>query len=155
VTTSGTFFDFVRIISCGRDLTNQVTITQPVAARYRARQKAQRTERETKMTMRKVLPFFLVAGLAVASARSYTVNLFQPSMVGTTELKPGEYKIQVNDQKAVIRKGKVQTESQVKVEESDTKFDTTVVRYVNGADGKVRIQEIRIGGTRTRLLFTM
>jgi hypothetical protein len=107
------------------------------------------------MTMRIVLPFFLVAGLAVAGARSYTVNLVQRSMVGTTELKPGEYKIEVNDQKATIRQGKVKTESPVRVEESDTKFDTTVVRYVNSADGKLRIHEIRIGGTRTRLLFTM
>jgi hypothetical protein len=49
----------------------------------------------------------------------------------------------------------VQTESAVKVEEGDSKFDTTVVRYVNNADGKVRIQEIRIGGTKTKLLFTM
>jgi hypothetical protein len=107
------------------------------------------------MMMRKVLPFFLVAGLAVASARSYTVSLFEPATVGSTELKPGEYKIEVNDQKAIIRKGKVQTESQVKVEEGDTKFDTTVVRYVNNADGKVHIQEIRIGGTKTKLVFTM
>jgi hypothetical protein len=107
------------------------------------------------MMLRKVLPFFLVAGLAVASARSYTVSLFEPAMVGTTELKPGDYKIEVNDQTAVIRQGKVRTESQVKVEEGDTRFDKTVVRYVNNADGKVRIQEIRIGGTKTKLLFTM
>ena len=107
------------------------------------------------MMMRKVLPFFLVAGLAVASARSYTVSLFEPAMVGTTELKPGDYKIEVNDQTAIIRQGKVRTESQVKVEEGDTRFAKTVVRYVNNADGKVRIQEIRIGGTKTRLLFTM
>jgi hypothetical protein len=107
------------------------------------------------MTMRKVLPLFLVAGLAVAGARSYTVNLFQPSLVGATELKPGQYKIEVNDNKAIIRQGKVQTESAVKVEEGDTRFDTTVVRYVNSTDGKVRIQEIRLGGTKTRLVFTM
>ena len=107
------------------------------------------------MTIRKVLPLFLVAGLAVASGRCYTVNLFQPSLVGATELKPGQYKIEVSDKKAIIRQGKVQTESSVKVEEGDTRFDTTVVRYVNSADGKVRIQEIRIGGTKTRLLFTM
>ena len=107
------------------------------------------------MTMRKVLPLFLVAGLAVASARSYTVNLFQPSLVGATELKPGQYKIEVSDNKAIIRQGKVQTESAVKVEEGDTRFDTTVVRYVNSTDGKVRIQEIRLGGTKTRLVFTM
>ena len=107
------------------------------------------------MMMRKVLPFFLVAGLAVASARSYTVNLFETATVGSTELKPGEYKIEVNDQKAVIRKGKVQTESAVKVEEGETKFDSTAVRYVNSTDGKIRIQEIRIGGTKTKLVFTM
>ena len=49
----------------------------------------------------------------------------------------------------------MQTESTVKVEEGDTKFDTTAVRYVNSADGKIRIQEIRIGGTKTKLVFTM
>ncbi|MEO8596377.1 MAG: hypothetical protein ABI759_23870 [Candidatus Solibacter sp.] len=105
--------------------------------------------------IKKVLPFFLVAGLAVASARSYTVNLFQPSLVGTTELKPGEYKVEVNQSKATIKKGKVETTSDVKVEEGDTKFDTTSVRYVNSADGKVRIQEIRLGGTKTKLIFNM
>jgi len=73
------------------------------------------------MTIRKVLPLFLVAGLAVASARSYTVNLFQPSLVGATELKPGQYKIEVNENKAILRQGKVQTESSVKVEEGDTR----------------------------------
>jgi hypothetical protein len=107
------------------------------------------------MMLRKVLSFFLVAGLAVASARSYTVSLYETASVGGTELKPGDYKIEVNDQTAVIRQGKVRTESQVKVEEGDTRFATTVVRYVNSPDGKVHIQEIRIGGTKTRLLFTM
>ena len=107
------------------------------------------------MTMRKVLPLFLVAGLAIAGARSYTVNLFQPSLVGTAELKPGQYKIEVNENKAVIRQGKVQTESPVKVEEGDARFDSTVVRYVNSTDGKVRIQEIRINRTKTKLVFTM
>ncbi len=104
--------------------------------------------------IRKVLSLFLLAGLAVASARSYTVTLSQPTMVGTIELKAGEYQLEVNGQKAVIRKGTVQTESEVHVEEGDTKFDATVVRYVNN-DGKARIQEIRIGGTKTRLVFAM
>ena len=34
--------------------------------------------------MRKVLLSFAVIGLAVASAKSYTVNLFQPSLAGNT-----------------------------------------------------------------------
>ena len=106
------------------------------------------------MTMRKVLPLFMVvAGLAVAGARSYTVSLTKPNMLGTTELKPGDYKIEVDGDKAILRQGKVQTESPVKVEEADTKFESNVVRYVNSADGKAHIQEIRIGGTRTKLVF--
>ena len=102
------------------------------------------------MTMRIVLPIFLVAGLAVASARSYTVSLTKPNVIGATELKPGDYKIEVDGDKAVLRQGKVQTESPVKVEEGSTKFPSTVVRY----DGKLHIQEIRIGGTRTKLVFS-
>ncbi len=107
------------------------------------------------MRMRIVLPFLLVAGLAAASARTYTITLFETATVGTTVLKPGDYKLEVSGQTAVIRQGKVQTESPVKVEEGDTKFDATAVRYVNDAGGKARIQEIRIGGTKTRLVFTM
>ena len=105
------------------------------------------------MTMRIVLPFLLVAGLAVAGARSYSVSLTKTNMIGTTELKPGDYKIEVDGDKAVLRQGKVKTESPVKVEEADTKFSGTAVRYFNGADGKLHIQEIRIGGTRTKLVF--
>ena len=106
------------------------------------------------MTMRKVLPLFMVvAGLAVAGARSYNVSLSRPNMLGTTELKPGDYKIEVDGGKAILRQGKVQTESPVKVEEGDKKFDNNVVRYATSADGKLRIQEIRIGGTRTKLIF--
>ena len=106
------------------------------------------------MTMRKVLPLFMVvAGLAVAGARSYTVSVSRPNMIGATELQPGDYKIEVGGDKAVIRQGKLQTESPVKVEEGDTKFTNNVVRYVTSADGRAHIQEIRIGGTRTKLVF--
>ena len=106
------------------------------------------------MTMRKVLPLFMVvAGLAVAGARSYTVSFTRPNMLGTTELKPGDYKIEVDGDKAILRQGKTQAESPVKVEEGDKKFDNNAVRYVPSADGKVHIQEIRLGGTRTKLVF--
>jgi len=101
--------------------------------------------------MRKAV-FILLAAAAVASARSYTVNLFQPAMFGTVELQPGEYKVEVNEQTAVIRNGKVHGESQVKVENGDTKYDKTTVRFDSGG-GKMKIQEIRIGGTKTKLVL--
>jgi hypothetical protein len=105
------------------------------------------------MTMRIVLPFFLVAGLALASARTYSVSLTKPTMIGATELKVGDVRIELDGDKAVLRQGKVQTESAVKVEEAETKFSNTVVRYANAPDGKQHIQEIRLGGTRTRIVF--
>jgi hypothetical protein len=101
--------------------------------------------------MRKAV-FVLLAAAAVVSAKSYTVNLFQPAVFGNVELKPGEYKVEVNEQTVVIRNGKLRGESPVKVENGDTKYDTTTVRFDSGG-GKMTIQEIRLGGTKTKLIL--
>jgi hypothetical protein len=104
--------------------------------------------------IRKVLLSCAVGALAaVAGAKSYTVNLFAPAMLGSTELQPGEYKVEVVDQKAVIRNGKMHGEFAVKVENSNSKYNTTTVRFTNG-DGKMHIQEIHVGGTTTKLVFS-
>ena len=89
---------------------------------------------------------------AVASSDTYRVTLFQSSVVNGTELKPGDYKLQVKDSKVIISKGKESVEATVKVENGDQKFNATSVRYANG-DGKYKIQEIRLGGTKTTLVF--
>ncbi len=101
---------------------------------------------------KKLMMAFAVLALAVASAETYRVTLFQPSVVKGTELKPGEYKINVADQKVVIANGKDTVEVPVKVETTDQKFSSTTVRYAQDG-GKYTIAEIRIGGTRTKLLF--
>jgi hypothetical protein len=101
---------------------------------------------------KRVIFAFLVLALAVASAKTYTVTLFQPAVLAGTELKPGEYQLDLNDTKVVIKNGKVKVESAVKVETADSKFNTTTVRFANG-DGKLRIQEIRLGGTKLKLVF--
>lgn len=95
-----------------------------------------------------------VAGLAVisASAKSYSVQLYQPAVLGNMTLKPGEYKVDVNDQKAVLSSGKVHCEAPVKVESTDNKYNSTTVRFSNG-DGQMHIQEIHLGGTKTKLVF--
>ena len=102
---------------------------------------------------RKLLLSFGTIALAVASAASsHKITLFQPSLVNGTELKPGEYKVTVQDNKAIITSGKTSVEANVKTETADTKFSSTTVRYQNG-DGKYRLQEIRLGGTTTRIVF--
>jgi hypothetical protein len=100
----------------------------------------------------KILALMLTLALAVASANSFTVTLFQPSMVAGKELKPGDYKVTVDNNKAVIEKGKEKVEAAVKVENGESKFNTTSVRYTN-ADGKMKVTEIRLGGTTTKVVF--
>ncbi len=95
---------------------------------------------------------FLLVVLAVASAKTYTVTLFQPAVVAGSELKPGDYKLELKDSKVVLTNGKQSVESPVKVENSDTKYASTSVRYANG-NGKYRVQEIRLGGTNLKLVF--
>lgn len=103
--------------------------------------------------MRKILFSFATLAVAVASAASsYKVTLFQPTLIAGKELQPGTYKVEVTDNKAVISKGKNSVEANVRAENESTKFSSTSVRYSNG-DGKYKLQEIRIGGTTTKLVF--
>jgi len=104
------------------------------------------------MNRKLVLSAIAFAGMAMAAGKSYTLKLYEPAMVGNTELKAGEYRVEVTDQKAVIKAGKVQKEADVKVETGDSKYDTTTVRLSSGA--KPQIQEIRLGGTKTKLVFS-
>ncbi|MGE5487610.1 MAG: hypothetical protein ACM3ZB_07300 [bacterium] len=103
--------------------------------------------------MKKLMLAFLVLALSVASAKTYNVRLHQPSVVGDTELKAGDYKLDVQDTKIVLKGEKVAVESVVKVETVDSKYPSTSVRYAN-ADGKNRLQEIRLGGTNMKLVLS-
>ena len=100
----------------------------------------------------KLLLLFVAAALVIASAKTYNVNLYSAANVGGTELKPGPYKVEVKDGKAVLANGKLRAEAPVKIETSESKFDATTVRF-RDAGGKMEIQEIRLGGTNTKLVF--
>lgn len=99
-----------------------------------------------------ILILFAAAGMIFAAAKSYTVTFFQPSIVAGTELKPGSYKVEVQDQNVVIKKGKETVTAPVKVENEPNKFASTTVRYNNG-DGKYKVTEIRLGGTNMKLVL--
>lgn len=102
------------------------------------------------MTKKIILSF---ATLALAlSAETHRITLFQPTVLNGKELKPGDYKVEVKDSKATISRGKESVESAVRVESGDAKFGSTSVRYANG-DGKYNLKEIRVGGTKTKLVF--
>jgi len=94
----------------------------------------------------------LLAGMAFASAKTYVVTFFEPAVVGGTQLKAGDYKLEIQDQKIVIKHGKDVAEAPVKIETGEAKYPSTSVRYGN-VDGKNKVQEIRVGGTNMKLVL--
>jgi hypothetical protein len=107
------------------------------------------------MSKRFVLAFAILA-LAIATAgtvpgsHSYTITLVQPAVVNGVQLKPGDYRLQVDPAKISITQGKQTVEMPAaKVETVEKKFDVTAIRY----DGE-KLAEIRLGGTKTRIVVT-
>jgi hypothetical protein len=104
--------------------------------------------------MNKLAMSLVVAAMSVAFAgQSHRITLFQPSIVSGQELRPGDYKLVVENGKAILSQGKNSVEAAVSVESNGSRFSSTSVRYANG-DGKYRIREIRIGGTNTKVTFS-
>lgn len=102
--------------------------------------------------MKKLFVLFAAAmSLVWAGAVSSKVTLFQDSYLNGVELKSGDYKLEVEGDKLVLKNGKTKAEASVKSEEAESKFSSTSIRYKNG-DGKYRITEIRVGGTKTKLI---
>jgi hypothetical protein len=101
---------------------------------------------------KKLVVCLALAGLAIASAAQHRVTLFEESIVNGTTLKPGDYKLVIEGDKAVLSRGKQLVEAPVSVQKAESKYGTTSVRY-NSGDGKQRVQEIRLGGTDTKVVF--
>jgi hypothetical protein len=100
--------------------------------------------------MKKFVFAFATLALAAASAaEKYTITLFSPSIIGGQELKAGEYRLVVDNNKLSIKDGKRLIEADVKVESEAKKFDSTAVRYV----GDKQVSEIRVGGSKTKLVL--
>jgi hypothetical protein len=92
------------------------------------------------------------SSFAFAGTKSYEFKLSEPATLGSTELKPGEYKIKVEGSQATLhdeQTGKSFTMN-VKIEHAERKFDQTIVKSVN-KDGKGQVLEIQLGGTDNRV----
>jgi hypothetical protein len=103
--------------------------------------------------MKKALFATLVLGLATAYAgSSYRVTLYRSTVVNGTELKAGDCKVELHDNKIVLKQGKTTAESAVKVETSAQKYLSTSVGYTGEGSGN-ELQELRLGGTTTKVIF--
>ena len=102
--------------------------------------------------MKKAIAVMLAIGISAAyAASSYQVTLYKATTINGTQLKPGAVKVEVQGDKVLLKQGKTSVESNVTVQTSDRKFEASSVTYNAGATDQV--QEIRLGGTGTKLLF--
>jgi hypothetical protein len=85
-----------------------------------------------------------------AAGVTYKISLLDDSVVGGQKVKAGDYKVELKDNNtAVLKEGKKSIEVPAKAETSPNKFSTTEIQYSNNNS----LQEIRIGGTNTRIVF--
>ncbi len=109
---------------------------------------------KTKMTCIAILLAFGLLTVAANADQNYRITLNAASKIGNAELQPGEYKVAVDAPKVVLTELKTgkSVELEAKIENMDEKFDRTEV-HSNVVDGVNRINEIRIGGSKTKLAF--
>lgn len=102
--------------------------------------------------LKKIVLTLTTAGLMTLSAAgvTYKVSLLDNSVVAGKQIKAGDYKVELKDNNtAVLMHGKKSIEVPAKEESSPTKFATTELQYTNDN----QLQEIRVGGTNTRIVF--
>jgi hypothetical protein len=98
-----------------------------------------------------VLSFLLAVGVA-AAADTWRVNIPSPTWVGTTELKPGDYKVALEGSKATFKMGKEVIEVPAKMEEGINKNSQTALGITN-SNGKKTLVDIRLGGSKSKIVI--
>ena len=105
------------------------------------------------MTYSKFTLAFGTLALAMASgASAYHFTIGDSTWVGGKELKPGDYTVQVEADKAMIKSGKNVIEVPAKVENAAKKYSATSLISSN-AGGKATLEEIDVGGTTTKIVL--
>ncbi len=102
--------------------------------------------------MKKLILTFAIAGLSLASAKSYDLTLYSPVNIGASTIKSGMYRLELKGDRVVLKDGNRADEFPVQVQNDSGKFDRTSLT-VSSASGTPQIQEIHLGGTNLKLVF--
>lgn len=104
--------------------------------------------------MKKVMLIGLTLTMMVfAASKTFHVTFDNNAWIGTSEVKAGNYKIQVEGDKAILKSGKTVIEVPAKLENAEHRFQTNAV-VINTATNKQKVDEIQIGGTNERIVFS-
>ena len=99
----------------------------------------------------RLIPTFAALGAlaAMAASNTYRVDILEDTVIAGKQIKAGDYKIQLENNTAILKHGKNSIEVPAHAEQAASKYSATQVRYVDNA-----IQEIHIGGSRTKIVFS-
>lgn len=90
----------------------------------------------------------LALAVAASAASTYKLNLTDSTWVGDTQLKPGEYKVEVQNGNAVFKGDKQTAQTPAVEEKADKKYPYTTFESKDS-----KINEIRFGGTNVKLVL--
>jgi len=100
--------------------------------------------------MKKALLLTIFLGCtALLAGNTYRVELYKPITVNGTELKAGDCKIELLDNKVVFKQGKKTAELPATIENGSQKYVSTTLLTGEGNQP----QEIRLSGTTTKITF--
>jgi hypothetical protein len=100
-----------------------------------------------KLTTRVICFSLLALGIASA-ADPYNVTVLDAVSVGKTELKPGDYKVEMQGDKAVFTMGKKTVAVPATLSKGEQPFTSTVF-----ISQRSKLKEIDLGGTQDKIVF--
>jgi hypothetical protein len=98
--------------------------------------------------MKKLICLSALALSMAMAAEQYDVTLLDPVSVGKTELKAGDYKVEMQGDKAVFTNGKKTVSIPATFGKSDQPYVATV--FVSQHS---KLREIDLGGTQAKIVF--
>jgi hypothetical protein len=105
------------------------------------------------MKINKLMLGACVFSLGIATAAStYHVRISDPTWVGQNELKPGDYQVKVEGDKATFKMGKNVVEVPVKVETNTAKYSDTQMD-IKTENGHANLKELDLGGTKSKVVL--
>jgi hypothetical protein len=104
--------------------------------------------------MLKRFAIFALLAAGLASAKSYSFTIPDPSQAGSATLKPGFYTLKVNGTKVELINEKTgkPIETNAKIEPADKKFETTSVSSTKTGN-TVHIDSIGLAGSKNKVVF--
>jgi hypothetical protein len=106
------------------------------------------------MKLNKLMLGACVFSLGIAAAASnYHVRIADPTWVGQTELKPGEYDVRVDGDKVTFKQGKTVVAVTAKVETNTRKYSDTMLD-IKTENGQAKLMELDLGGTTSKIVLS-